>query len=150
MSDPRPTIFTIGYAGASIDGVLAALRAAGVEALADVRAVAASRNRPFSKTALSEALAGAGIAYHHFRGLGTPKAGREAARHGDRDTFTRIYAEQMETPEAQDALARLRALAAAQPTCLMCMESDPDVCHRSMVADRLSGFEVRHLFPQER
>ncbi len=53
----------------------AALRAAGVARLADVRAVAASRKRGFSKTALAAGLAEAGIGYTHLRGLGTPKAG---------------------------------------------------------------------------
>ena len=58
------------------------LRTAGVRVLADVRAVAASRRAGFSKTVLGSSLAEAGIEYVHLRDLGTPKAGRDAARKG--------------------------------------------------------------------
>lgn len=141
-------LFTIGYAGSTIDAFLAALKAAGVQVLADVRAVPASRNRPFAKTALSNALAGAGIEYRHFKALGTPKAGRDAAKAGDTATMQAIYAEQLAKPEAQDALVELEALARDRPVALMCMESDPCQCHRSIVAGRLTGFLVEHLRPQ--
>lgn len=149
MSRPatRRTVFTIGYAGSTLTPFLETLKEAGVEELVDVRAVPASRNRAFSKTALAIALEEAGIAYRHMRDLGTPKAGREAAKRGDRDTFHRIYKDQLATPEAQDALAALSALAAEKTVCLMCMESDPAVCHRTVLAARLAGFRVEHLRP---
>src|SRR3546814_13883629 len=62
----------------SSDLLIAALRAAGLETLVDVRAVARSRRPGFSKGALSAAAAEAGIGYVHLRGLGTPVEGREA------------------------------------------------------------------------
>jgi len=73
----KPRIFTIGYEGADADRFLATLKQEGVATLADVRAVALSRKRGFSKSALRDALAGQGIGYEHFISLGTPK---EAAR----------------------------------------------------------------------
>ena len=73
---------TIGYEGATLPEVIAKLRAAGVEVVVDVRAVAASRRAGFSKTVLRASLAAEGIGYEHLRALGTPKPGREAARRG--------------------------------------------------------------------
>jgi uncharacterized protein (DUF488 family) len=126
-------LFTIGYEGAMVDEVLSALIAAGVAQVADIRAVAASRRPGFAKSALAAHLAGAGIGYRHFRALGTPKAGREAARKGDRVTLARVYAGQLELPEAQAEVAALRELAGERPTALLCFERDPAMCHRSLL-----------------
>lgn len=75
-------LLTIGYEAATRPKVIARRQAAGVEVLADVRAVAASRQAGFSKATLRASLEAEGIAYEHLRGLGTPKAGREATRRG--------------------------------------------------------------------
>ena len=75
-------LYTIGYEGALQPDLIARLKAAGVRTLVDVRAVAASRRAGFSKTLLGNSLAEAGIDYVHLRGVGTPKAGREAALAG--------------------------------------------------------------------
>jgi uncharacterized protein (DUF488 family) len=55
-------VFTIGYEQATIDEVVAALKAAGVELVLDIRAVAASRRPGFAKSALVANLRAAGIA----------------------------------------------------------------------------------------
>src|SRR5690606_12292952 len=93
-------IFTIGYEGATMGEFVAALQAAGVERVIDVRAVANSRRPGFSTTPLKNALAEAGIGYVHLRALGTPAAGREAARAGRKAELERIYAGQLESPQA--------------------------------------------------
>lgn len=140
-------IFTIGYEQARIDEVVAALVAAGVKRLIDVRAVAASRRPGFSKTALAANLREAGIAYEHLRALGTPKEGREAARKGDAAGLARIYAGQLELPEAQAQAAILLDRAAAEPSALLCYERDPATCHRSMLLDAIApDAEVVDLF----
>ena len=74
------TLSTIGYEGKTLDEFIGELKQAGVALILDVRAVAASRRPGFSKTALSNALRENGIDYRHYRALGTPAAGREAAR----------------------------------------------------------------------
>lgn len=68
-------LYTIGYEGGPQAAVIDRLKAAGVEVVADVRAVAASRRAGFSKTILGTSLNEAGIDYVHLRPLGTPKAG---------------------------------------------------------------------------
>jgi uncharacterized protein (DUF488 family) len=140
-------IFTIGYENATVDEVLSALTAAGVEQVAGIRAVAASRRPGFAKSALAANLTSAGIGYRHFRALGTPKEGRDAAKKGDRATLARVYAEQLKLPEAQAEAATLRDLAAEQRTALLCFERDPAMCHRSLLlAAEMPDADVRHLF----
>jgi uncharacterized protein (DUF488 family) len=126
-------IFTIGYEGATQAELIGALEAAGVERLIDVRAVPLSRKPGFSKTVLANGLREAGIDYVHLKALGTPPAGREAARRGRKDDLARIYAEQLETPEAQLDAARLTELATEKPSALLCFERDPALCHRSLL-----------------
>jgi uncharacterized protein (DUF488 family) len=142
------TLFTIGYEGADLDRVLAALKGVGVAAVADVRAVVSSRKRGFSKSALRESLDAAGIDYRHFRDLGTPAAGRQAARAGDAAGMRRVFCEQLATDAAQAALGELEQLAASRPTCLLCFCRDPAVCHRRVIAEELQprGFTATDLF----
>jgi uncharacterized protein (DUF488 family) len=134
------TVFTIGYEGLDQERLVAALRDAGVGLLADVRAVANSRKRGFSKGALKAGLEAAGLAYTHARSLGTPKAGRAAARAHDADLMRRIYCEEvLDTADGGLALDALAEMAAAAPTCLLCFERDPERCHRRVLAERLEA-----------
>lgn len=139
---------TIGYEAAALPDVIGRLRAAGVEVVIDVRAVAASRRAGFSKSMLRASLAEEGIGYEHLRALGTPKPGREAARKGRIAEMEAIFAAHMATPEAQDALALAILLARQRPAALLCFEAEAAGCHRRIVADRIreaTGCEVRNL-----
>lgn len=139
-----PPLSTIGYEGTTIDRVVTALIQAGIGHLIDVRAVASSRKPGFSKRQLQASVEQAGLRYTHLRGLGTPKAGRDAVRKGDVATMRRIFAAHMQTPEAVTELARAAAIASEFPTCLLCFERDHDHCHRSLIAERLGG-PITHL-----
>jgi uncharacterized protein (DUF488 family) len=103
-------LFTIGYEQATPDAVLGELKRAGVTLLVDVRAVAASRRPGFSKRALAAGLDERGIGYLHLRGLGTPAAGRNAARSGKPEEMFRIYEAHLATEKAQTELAELKKL----------------------------------------
>ncbi len=141
-------LFTIGYEKATLDGVIAALNAADVAVLLDVRAVASSRRAGFSKTALAASLAEAGIDYAHLRELGTPKAGREAARKGRIAEMREIYEAHLETPEAIDALAQATDIVSRRRAALLCFEAEAAGCHRLVVAERLTealGLAPTHL-----
>lgn len=126
-------IFTIGYEKVTQPELIAALRAAGVTRLIDVRAVPLSRKPGFSKNILKNGLAEAGINYVHLKALGTPPEGRQAARKGRHADLERIYAGQLDLPEAIVAAAQMRELAAEQPSALLCFERDPAGCHRSLL-----------------
>lgn len=141
-------IWTIGYEKATVPAVVGALTVAGVEVLADVRALPLSRRPGFSKTALAGAAMEAGIEYLHFKALGTPKEGREAARKGDRDALSRVYSGQLELPEALAAAAHLRELAARRRVGLLCFCGDAAKCHRSLLLSAmLKEFDAVHLDP---
>lgn len=127
------TIFAIGYEGATMADFLDALTSAGVARVIDVRALPLSRRPGFSKTPLKAALAEVGVDYVHLRALGTPAAGREAARKGRQAELERIYAGQLELPEAIAAGAQMVALARETPSALLCFEREPDGCHRSLL-----------------
>jgi uncharacterized protein (DUF488 family) len=140
-------VFTIGYEGATVDELLSALRHAGVEQVADIRAIAASRRPGFAKSALAANLASVGIGYRHFRALGTPKEGRNAAKKGDRATLERVYAGQLELPQAQAEAEMLKAMISESPTALLCFERDPAMCHRSLLlAAAMPEDKAVHLF----
>ena len=64
---------TIGYETDTQGGMIARLKAADVELVVDVRAVASSRKAGFSKTLLGNSLKDQGIDYLHLKPLGTPK-----------------------------------------------------------------------------
>ena len=147
MAGKKLRIFTIGYEAATMDGFLAALAAAGVKRVIDVRALPLSRRPGFSKSPLRAALAEAGIDYVHLRALGTPAAGREAARKGRHAELERIYAGQLELPEAIAQGGQMLELAAEKPSALLCFERDPGGCHRTLLIDAVAAdAEVSHLF----
>ena len=142
----KSVVATIGYESATPATLVAALRAAGVVTLVDVRALANSRKPGFAKRALSAALAEAGIGYAHLPALGTPAEGRAAVRSGRPAVMHRIFAAHLAGVEPQAALAALRDQARREPVCLLCLEADPAQCHRRLVAEAI-GLPIRHLMP---
>ncbi len=141
-------IFTIGYEGATQTEVIAALQAAGVERLIDVRAVPLSRRPGFSKNVLAGGLREAGIDYVGLKALGTPPEGREAARKHDHATLERVYDGQLALPEAMAQGAMMLDLAAEKASALLCFERDPAGCHRTLLLKRIAPeAEVVDLFP---
>jgi uncharacterized protein (DUF488 family) len=147
------TLATIGYELATVPTFLAALTDAGVELLVDVRAVASSRRPGFAKTRLAENLHAVGIEYLHLRGLGTPAEGRAAARAGKHATMREVYSAHLATPSAQQDLGTLIELVSSgRRVCVLCLEADPEHCHRSLVAAAVGQripVDVVHLRPEE-
>ena len=126
-------IFTIGYEGTTMPEFIAALTSAGVKRVIDVRALPLSRRPGFSKSPLRAALEEAGIEYVHLKALGTPADGRTAARAGRHSDMERIYAGQLELPEAMVQSAQMLELAREKPSVLLCMEREPAHCHRTLL-----------------
>jgi len=140
-------LFTIGYEGATQAEFVAALVGAGVRRVIDVRAVPLSRKPGFSKNVLAAGLREAGIDYVHLKALGTPPEGREAARKGNKAGLERVYAGQLETPEAVVQGLQMLELAVEMPSALLCFERDPGMCHRTLLAEAVAGeWEVVDLF----
>ena len=137
------TAYTIGYEGMTIEAFVASLRAQHIAHLVDIREVALSRKKGFSKTALSEHLARVGIRYSHVRALGCPKQIRDQYRvDGNWDRYTRAFAAYLGSQTA--AIRELIRTMKADRCSLMCFEADYTLCHRSLVAHELGGAIV-HL-----
>ena len=159
-----PRVATIGVYGFSADTFLAALREAGVVVLLDVRQRRGVRGPDYAwanSKRLQAGLDAAGIAYEHRRELAPTTELRrlqyaEDEREGvGKRSRVRLAAEYTEryTREILDAVD-LEGLAADLPgdgvTALLCVERDPEACHRSLIAERLAALprvEVEHLRP---
>ena len=149
-SSATPTLFTIGYEKARLADVVAALAAAGVALLIDVRDRPISRRPGFSKRQLAAAVEARGILYRHLRPLGTPPEGREAGKRREWPRFWAIVEAKLASAEAELALREAADLALREASCLLCYEADWRRCHRLRVAEILAerhGFAVRHLAP---
>lgn len=147
----QKTLYTIGYEGITVQAFIRALTEAGVKTLIDVRAVPMSRKPGFSKNKLAGFLAEAGIGYLGLHGLGTPAAGRDAARKGRVKEMQKIFRAHMKSKEAKDDLAAAVDTAQKTRSCLLCFEHDAQSCHRLLIADDIAaatGMNIRHLDPQ--
>lgn len=134
-----PSLWTIGYERLLPPELVAELRAAGVRRLIDVRFRPQSRRAGMSKTRLGELLAEHGIAYEHRRALGTPPDIRWFYKNRQEAEGARRFAEHIEADDAGalDELADELRSPSTPPTALLCLEADPAVCHRRVIADHL-------------
>ena len=121
----------------------------GIERLVDIRTVPRSRRNPqFDRTNLPRALAETGIHYEHRPGLGGLRhARKDSINTAWRNDSFRGYADYMQTAEFSHNIDELIADGAQERIAIMCAESVPWRCHRSLVADALTarGVEVRHI-----
>lgn len=141
-------LYTIGYEGASLEELIAALKAEGVTRLLDIRYTPYSRRGEFSTDMLGAALQQYGIAYTHIRELGNPAKAREAALLGHKAAYRDLYTAHLQGPEGRKGLRKARSFADSETVCLLCLERDPRHCHRSMTAGALAAegdFAVTHL-----
>ena len=126
----------IGYQGRSADDFVAALRAAAIATVVDVRETPWSRRAEFSKKRLAERLAAEGIGYVHLRAAGNPRENRRAGG-GTQEVLAR-YRELL--AGAPDVIAEILALAKRHGRiALLCLERDPRECHRSVLLEALAA-----------
>ncbi|HUQ02185.1 MAG TPA: DUF488 domain-containing protein [Kofleriaceae bacterium] len=132
MARRREAVFTIGYEGRSVDELIAELVGAGVDRVIDIRALPLSRRRGFSKTPLRVALAAAGIDYVHVKEAGNPY--RELR--DDPERCLALYRAHLD--ESPQVVAQVLEVVAGRRAALLCLEREPEVCHRSIVAGALA------------
>lgn len=157
-------IATVGVYGFSATTFIDALRRADVNVLLDVRQRRGVRGSQYSwanSERLQATLAGAGIGYRHHKGLAPTTElrrlqYREDARAGvgkrSRVELAREFRERYveEILDRVDLGALLAELPIGAVFALLCVERDPEACHRSLVADRMAvehGVPVVHLRP---
>lgn len=146
--DTQP-LYTIGYSGHTLDSFIQMLQAKDIAILLDIRMTPISRKKGFSKTALSQAMASAGITYQHVRTLGSPKELRQHLyAEGDYEAFFNAFRAYLDLHS--ESIQQAAELVSAQRVCLMCVEQCPDECHRSAVAEAIAQvmgkrITIRHL-----
>jgi uncharacterized protein (DUF488 family) len=147
-----PLLLTIGHGTRPLEEFIHLLKAVGVEKVVDVRTVPRSRHNPqFNRETLPEALAATGLGYLHLPGLGGLRHARPNSPNlGWRNASFRGFADYMLTPEFEENLLALIQLAQQQRLALMCAETVPWRCHRSLIADALTvrGIKVQHIISE--
>lgn len=144
------TLSTIGHSTRSLEKLISALQAHGIQTLVDIRAFPMSRRLPhFNRELLEKALPEAGIRYVWMKELGgrRKKILAESPNIALRNDSFRNYADYMLTPEFEQAIDHLIRLAEGAPTAYMCAERVYFHCHRMLVSDWLvaHGHEVLHI-----
>jgi len=144
------TLYTIGHSTRSLDELVSALHAHGIETLVDIRAFPMSRRLPhFNRESLEHSLPERGIRYIWVKALGGyRKATRKDSPHTAlRNASFRNYADYTLTPEFEHAATELLQIADGSRTAYMCAERVYFRCHRMIVSDWLvaHGHEVLHI-----
>jgi len=142
-------VLTVGHSTRTIGEFLNLLRVHGVTKIVDVRTIPRSRHNPqFNVDSLAKSLAGSGLGYVHFAGLGGLRHARsDSPNTGWRNASFRGFADYMQTSDFEAALEKLITLASRDRLALMCAEAVPWRCHRSLIADALlvRGIRVEHI-----
>ena len=149
MEQTPQKIWTIGHSTHPIDEFIALLQDHAVQLVADIRTIPKSRHNPqFNTSELTASLRSAGIGYLHLKELGgLRRPGKDSRNRGWKNAGFRGFADYMQTEEFERALQGLVELAGRQRTVIMCAESVPWRCHRSLIADALAvrGMKVLHI-----
>lgn len=142
-------MLTVGHSTRPLDEFIQLLQAHEVTCLVDVRTIPRSRYNPqFNADSLPKALKKAGIRYIHVPELGgLRRPSKTSPNMGWRNESFRGFADYMQSPEFERALARLLELDPSGRPALMCAEAVPWRCHRSLIADALlaRGIQVEHI-----
>ena len=145
-------ILTMGHGTRDLEEFLGILRKKKIQRVIDVRSVPRSRHNPqFNLESLSEALASSGIGYTHMTSLGGfRKPLKDSPNGGWRNDSFRGFADYMLTPEYAEAVNEVSKLSRREILLLLCAETVPWRCHRSLIADSLTmdGYTVEEILGQ--
>jgi len=147
------TVATVGVYGWTLEQFLDALRDAGVGLVLDVRQRRGVRGREYAwanAKRLQEALLQAGIAYAHrpelaptteLRRLQYAEDERLGVGRRERAALAPAYRERYlnEILADVDLDAFVATLPSDSATALLCVEREPEACHRSLIAERLAA-----------
>jgi len=134
---PAPTpLFTIGYQAHSVESLIDCLNSNRIHLLMDVRQNPFQPKAWISKRRLQNAITQAGIEYVHEPDLGTPPSIRSMYRGGADITETLAeYGKYISSNPGP--LESLATLVKSRRVCLLCLETDHKMCHRSVIAANL-------------
>jgi uncharacterized protein (DUF488 family) len=134
-------VIGIGYQQRTVDEFVDDLAGMGVSLVVDVRLTPVSRRPGFSKTALTQALTGAGVAYEHRPELGNPKPNRAgfAGSAGELAVARAAYRALLDDLGSLQALDQLAEAGEHQLVALLCYEADQRRCHRDVLIEALAA-----------
>jgi uncharacterized protein (DUF488 family) len=145
-------ILTMGHGTRELEEFLGILRKKKIQRVIDVRSVPRSRHNPqYNLERLSAALASSGIGYTHMASLGGfRKPLKDSPNGGWRSESFRGFADYMLTPEYANAVKEVSGLSRREILLLLCAETIPWRCHRSLIADSLTmdGHTVEEILGQ--
>lgn len=150
-NDPTESIvvYTVGHSTHPIDEFLEMMRRNQIQQVVDVRSIPGSRHNPqFGEHRLEKSLSDAGLGYQRIEKLGGrryTRAGEETVNGAWRNKSFRSYADYMQTDDFEAGIEELISLAEEQQVAIMCSESVPWRCHRSLIGDALLARGVRVL-----
>lgn len=144
----KPGVYTVGYEGISVDGLLDLLLREGIQRLIDVRRNPIARRYGFHKSTLKRLCEDLALEYVHVPSLGVPSAWRADLE--DQSSYERLFEryEREILPREGAAIDRVAQLVAGTASALMCMEADHHRCHRSrlgIVVSRLTSLPLKEL-----
>jgi uncharacterized protein (DUF488 family) len=156
-------IATIGVYGFDREAFLETLNGGGVELVLDVRQRRGVRGSEYAwanARRLQDSLAEAGIGYSHLKELAPTTELRQAqyradARRGEGKRSRTVLAPEYASGYTEQVLDRVELAPIVKWiggtfAALLCVERDPEACHRSLIAARLQrdwGFSVEDLRP---
>lgn len=144
----RLAIYTIGYEGLLVDAFLNEILVQGLEAILDVRNNPVSRRYGFHKNTLARLCQAVGLKYYHFPELGIPTESRqELHSQAHYNSLFASYEHGVLTRERGSVEAVSKIMTTA-PAVLVCMEANPNYCHRSRLANTLgslTSLSIMHL-----
>ena len=158
-----PSIATIGVYGFDLPSFLKSLEGAGASVVLDVRQRRGVRGPQYAwanSRRLQAALGEAGLGYRHMKDLAPTTELRQLQYREDNrlgegkrsrtklaPEYARRYREEILDLTNLSPIAEIAANALPA---LLCVERDPEACHRSLIAERLQrewGLETLHLRP---
>lgn len=140
-------IYTAGYEGKTVDEFLNLLIESGISRLIDVRYNPISRRYGFHRSTLSRLCSSLNINYQHFPSLGIPGSERECI--GSENQYIKLFENyRLNLALCETDLANVIRLLQSEPSVLVCMEANPDCCHRNVLAQHLAtlmDMPIKHL-----
>jgi uncharacterized protein (DUF488 family) len=140
-------IYTAGYEGKTVDEFLNLLMQSGIRKLIDVRFNPISRRYGFHKSTLKRLCSSLEIDYHHLPSLGIPGSAR--AELNSMGSYLALFKEyRCGLVNRTEDVHAVMSLLESEPSVLVCMEANPECCHRNVLAQHLvgrMGLPIKHL-----
>ena len=143
-------IYTIGHSTRPIGEFIDILNKYEIDLVVDIRSISRSHFNPqFDRYSLEKSLNDNGVYYVHMDSLGGFRNPLPySVNEGWKNKRFRGFADHMQTKDFKNGLKKLIHLSKKYNVVIMCSESLPWRCHRSLIADALivHGFDVYDIF----